>query len=81
MLKWIFLFFFLILVGTLVPLGIEKGSWVFPPDFDSLPLLCVCAGTGIAPLKAIIQDRFQKLKNNEVSEGKTNIFFLYFVFT
>ena len=47
----------------------EKGSWVFPADFDASPLLCVCAGTGIAPLKAIIEDRFKKLENKEVTEG------------
>ena len=53
------------------PLGIEKGSWIFPKDFDQRPLICVCAGTGIAPLKSIIQDRF---KRYEEGSKKCNVF-------
>lgn len=41
-----------------LPLSINKETWTF-----DRPLLCIGAGTGIAPLRALLRERFTTLQN------------------
>ena len=41
--------------GTPVVSGIHKGTITMPPA--EIPMVCVAVGTGIAPVRALMQDR------------------------
>jgi sulfite reductase alpha subunit-like flavoprotein len=40
-------------VGSSVSIDVRKGNWILPPG--ETPLILIAAGTGIAPMRAIIQ--------------------------
>ncbi|KAI0920248.1 hypothetical protein AcV5_010040 [Taiwanofungus camphoratus] len=42
--------------GDKLPIGIRKGLFTLPPD-GSTPVICVGPGTGVAPMRAIIEER------------------------
>lgn len=43
--------------GTLIDLDGPFGSFGLPPEFDTVPLLFVAGGTGIAPLRSMLMER------------------------
>ncbi|KZV82038.1 riboflavin synthase domain-like protein [Exidia glandulosa HHB12029] len=43
-------------VGTRVQVGFQKGT-MRPPDDASTPILCVGPGTGVAPMRALVEER------------------------
>ncbi|EPS94182.1 hypothetical protein FOMPIDRAFT_1153432 [Fomitopsis schrenkii] len=42
--------------GDKLPIGLKKGLFSLPPECAT-PVICVGPGTGVAPMRAIIQDR------------------------
>src|SRR5688572_9781010 len=46
--------------GTLIDLEGPFGSFGLPPEFDTVPLLFVAGGTGIAPLRSILMERLSR---------------------
>lgn len=61
--------------GDKVTLSVRPSSAAFqPPSDPTIPLVAFCAGTGLAPMRAFIQERaVQKASGREV--GKTLLFF------
>lgn len=56
--------------NAIIQVSIRKSPKPFHPPSDSkTPLLLICAGTGVAPFRAFIQDRALKLTNSQNSEG------------
>jgi sulfite reductase alpha subunit-like flavoprotein len=43
-------------IGDIVTVGIEKGLLEQPPS-HSTPIICVGPGTGVAPMRALIEER------------------------
>jgi ferredoxin-NADP reductase len=46
--------------GTLIDLEGPFGTFGLPPEFDTMPLLFVAGGTGIAPLRSILMARLSR---------------------
>ncbi|KAK2016912.1 cytochrome P450 [Colletotrichum eremochloae] len=46
-----------------VSIRVAQGGFRLPVDMDKTPLLCVAAGTGLAPFRAFIQERATLLSN------------------
>lgn len=46
--------------GTLIDLDGPFGSFGVPPEFDTVPLLFVAGGTGIAPLRSMLMERLSR---------------------
>ncbi|EFQ31577.1 cytochrome P450 [Colletotrichum graminicola M1.001] len=46
-----------------VSIRVAQGGFKLPIDVDKTPLLCVAAGTGLAPFRAFIQERATLLSN------------------
>jgi ferredoxin-NADP reductase len=46
--------------GTLIDLEGPFGTFGLPPEFDTVPLLLVAGGTGIAPLRSILMERLSR---------------------
>lgn len=44
-------------IGDKIPLGIKKGGLINLPDDLTIPIVCVGPGTGIAPVRAVIEER------------------------
>ena len=44
--------------GDKLQIGLQKGFIVLPKD-HSIPLICVGPGTGVAPMRAVIQERLR----------------------
>ncbi|KAJ6460363.1 hypothetical protein C8R47DRAFT_1161017 [Mycena vitilis] len=44
--------------GDRVEIGLQKGLITLPPD-TTTPVICIGPGTGIAPMRAVIQERLQ----------------------
>ena len=42
--------------GDRLPVGLRKGLFKLPEDITT-PIVCVGPGTGVAPMRAIIEDR------------------------
>jgi len=42
--------------GSRIPIGIDRG-FIKPPKDISQPIICVGPGTGIAPMRALIEER------------------------
>jgi cytochrome P450/NADPH-cytochrome P450 reductase len=61
--------------GDKVTLSVRTSSAAFqPPSDPKIPLVAFCAGTGLAPMRAFIQERaVQKASGREI--GKTLLFF------
>lgn len=49
--------------GLQVTVRAAQGGFKLPIDMDKTPLLCVAAGTGLAPFRAFIQERAIHLSN------------------
>lgn len=47
------------LVGSSLRVGLRKGLVTLPKD-PSVPIICVGPGTGIAPMKAAIEERIHQ---------------------
>jgi sulfite reductase alpha subunit-like flavoprotein len=43
-----------LVVGEEIVIGIRSGTWIMPPIRE--PIIMIAAGTGVAPMRAIIQD-------------------------
>ncbi len=61
--------------GSLIAVAtrISKGSFHLPKALN-IPIIMVGAGTGLAPFRGFIQERFMRLKNGEVA-GPALLFF------
>ncbi|KAK1975729.1 cytochrome P450 [Colletotrichum cereale] len=46
-----------------VSIRVAQGGFKLPVDMDKTPLLCVAAGTGLAPFRAFVQERATLLGN------------------
>ena len=46
-------------LGAEIQIGIEKGVLDIPQD-DSTPVICIGPGTGIAPVRALIEERIRR---------------------
>ena len=56
---------------------IKSGTFIIPKSIET-PIIWVAAGTGIAPFRAIIQERIFQLTNNEESKSEDpNIILFY----
>ncbi|EED81903.1 predicted protein [Postia placenta Mad-698-R] len=42
--------------GDRLPIGLQKGLFALPPD-TATPIICVGPGTGVAPMRSIIEER------------------------
>lgn len=51
-----------ILLGDLLRIGLRKGLIILPKD-PSVPIVCVGPGTGIAPMRALIEYRIHRGSN------------------
>lgn len=54
---------------------IKSGTFILP-DL-STPIICIAAGTGVAPFRGIIQDRVARLKNEEVKVDSPAVILFY----
>ena len=50
-------------------IGLQKGLFRLPAEKDT-PLICVGPGTGVAPMRAIIEDRIHHGATSKVSHAK-----------
>lgn len=60
-----------VILGDKLPIGLQKGLFALPHD-TSTPVICVGPGTGVAPMRAIIEERTYmgatgKVQNNLMS--------------
>ncbi|GKT87378.1 bifunctional P-450:NADPH-P450 reductase [Colletotrichum tofieldiae] len=46
-----------------VSIRVAQGGFKLPVDMDKTPILCVAAGTGLAPFRAFVQERATLLSN------------------
>ena len=56
----------ILVVGASLQIGFQKGLFKLPMDVDT-PLICIGPGTGIAPMRAVIEDR--------INQGATRKYF------
>ena len=57
-------------LGTEIPVGIVKGS-MHVPESNEIPCIFVGPGTGIAPMRALIQ---QRMHNHTTSPSQPPVF-------
>jgi sulfite reductase alpha subunit-like flavoprotein len=55
---------------------IKAGTFHIPTDL-SVPIICVAAGTGVAPFRSIIQDRIARIKHEEAKVETPNLVLFY----
>jgi sulfite reductase alpha subunit-like flavoprotein len=51
--------------GASIYLDIEPGLFVLPEEINT-PIICVGPGTGVAPMRAVIQERVAKGANGNL---------------
>ena len=59
-------------LGRIIDIDIHPGSLKMPKD-PTVPIICIAPGTGVAPMRAVIEDRVVDESNGPYSHVSSSI--------